>query len=57
MRLEGENLILQLADRTSLRIAKRLGGLFHGANHRRRAAKQDLVLGDGAREALLVKSC
>lgn len=40
--LEAEDLVLELADGPGLGEAKRLGGLLHGSDHRRRAADEDL---------------
>jgi hypothetical protein len=52
-RLEAEDLVLELADRTSLGVAESLGGLLHSADHGRRTAEEDLDVGGGGGEALL----
>lgn len=54
--LKAEDLVLELADGTSLGVSERLGGLLHGANHGRRTAEQNLDVARGSREALLEKS-
>lgn len=51
--LEAENLVLQLADRTSLGVSERLGSLLHGADHGRGTAHEDLDVGRGGRKAFL----
>lgn len=51
--LEAEHLVLELADRASLGVSKRLGRLLHGADHGRGAAQHDLDVLGRSREALL----
>lgn len=50
---EAEDLVLELADRTSLGVSERLGSLLHSADHRRRTTHEDLDVAGGGREALL----
>jgi hypothetical protein len=52
-RLEAEDLVLELADRTGLSVAKSLGGFLHGADHWRRAAEEDLDVAGGGRKTFL----
>lgn len=52
--LEAEDLVLELADRPGLGVAERLSGLLHGADHRRRAADEDLDIGSRSRETFLL---
>jgi hypothetical protein len=42
LRLESEDLVLELANRTRLVVAERFGGLLEATNHRGRAADEDL---------------
>ena len=52
-RSEAEDLVLELADGPGLGEAKRLSGLLHGTDHRRRATDEDLDVGGRGRETLL----
>jgi hypothetical protein len=51
--LEAEDLVLELADRTSLGEAEALGCLLHRRNHRRGTADEDLDVARGRRQLLL----
>ena len=51
--LEGKDLILKLADGTSLLEAETLGGLLQTTNHRRRTAEENLDIFGGLREPFL----
>lgn len=54
IRLEAEDLVLELADGAGLGVAKGLGGLLHGADHGRRTAEENFDVAGGCREALLI---
>lgn len=54
IRLEAEDLVLELADGAGLGVAEGLGSLLHGADHGRRTAEEDLDVAGGGREALLI---
>lgn len=51
--LEGEDLVLELADGASLLEAETLGGLLQSTNHRRRAAEENLDIRGGLGEPFL----
>lgn len=52
--LKGKDLILELADGTSLLEAEAFGGLLQTANHGRRTAEQDLDVVGGLGEVFLI---
>ena len=54
--LEAEDLVLELADRASLGVTKRLGGLLHGTDHGRRTTEKDLDIAGRGREFILKRS-
>jgi hypothetical protein len=49
MYLKSEDLVVELADGAGFLVSKRLGGLLHGRDHRRRSAEEnlDVVSGSG----------
>lgn len=53
VRLEAENLVLQLAGGSCLGESERLGGFLHSADHRRGSTDEDLDIVGGSREPLL----
>lgn len=58
VRSETEHLVFELADGTSLGVAKRLGSLLHGADHGRRATHEDLdIVGRGRETFLKLSVC
>lgn len=52
--LKSENLVLELADGTSLGEAETLGSLLQAVNHRRGATEEDLDIAGGLGEVLLM---
>ena len=53
VRLKAENLVFELANRTSLGVAKRLGGLLHRADHRGSTTHENPDIVGRARETFL----
>ncbi|KAH4068676.1 hypothetical protein HBI81_028140 [Parastagonospora nodorum] len=53
LRLEAEDLVLELADWLSLCVAQALSRLLHRSNHRRRTANQNLDVAGRRRQLLL----
>jgi hypothetical protein len=52
--LKSENLVLELADGTSLGETQTLGSLLQAVNHRRGTTEEDLDIAGGLGEVLLV---